>query len=497
MNFYPNLDQFKDLSRKANLIPVYCDFLGDTETPVTCYAKIRDLGPSFLLESVTGGENMGRYSFLGSDPLQKFKIYKDRTIVTDRDGKEFTHENEGDPLGHLENYLSSLKTPEPPSDAPPFSGGAVGYVGYEYIHFIEPTVPMPEEDALELPMAYFMITETVVSFDHAKQKLSIFANAFVGDDPDSAYETACDAIRKVADRLEKPLSRKLLQLPAPKPVTEAPKSNFTKERFESAVERVKAYIHEGDVFQTVLSQRFECTYEQEPLDLYRTLRNVNPSPYMTLLECEEFGIVSASPEVHVKVKNNEVEIRPIAGTRPRGSNRDQDIAYEKDLLDDEKEKAEHLMLVDLARNDIGRVCENGTVEVPYFMEIERYSHVMHIVSQVVGKLRKDLNGFDLLRATFPAGTISGAPKVRAMQVISELEGCQRSVYSGALGYFAFDGTHDSAISIRTAVLKDNKAYFQSGAGIVADSVPTNEFVETENKAKGMLISLQQSHRLIR
>jgi len=449
-----------------------------------------------MLESVVGGESIGRYTFLGSNPKSEIRIFDDHTEIRKSDGTVETHQNQKDPLEYLEDYLGTIKTPKHLPDEPLFTGGAVGYVGYEYIHHVEPTVPKPERCDINTPLAYFLITDTVVCFDHAKQKLSIFANATIDGDPDAAYLSACEAILSVHAKLSQTTTAPLTSIiPAPSD-GDKPESNFTPERFEQAVLKIKDYITEGDAFQTVLSQRFETDYPLTPLDLYRALRNVNPSPYMTLIENREFGIVSASPEVHVKVEDGKVEIRPIAGTRPRGQTPKEDYLLEQDLLADTKEKAEHLMLVDLARNDIGRVCKVGSIEVPHFMIIERYSHVMHIVTQVLGELKDDKNAFDLLRATFPAGTISGAPKVRAMQIISELEQTQRGVYSGALGYFSFDGTHDSAIAIRTALIKDGKVYFQAGAGIVADSNPKMEYEETVNKAKGMHRAVQQSLNLI-
>lgn len=497
MKFSPDLPSFLELSQDSNLIPVNCDFYGDTETPVTCYAKLRGTGPSFMLESVVGGESIGRYTFLGTQPRAEVRIYPERTEVRHDNGEVETHANEGDPLHYLEHYLAAIRTPAQPSDAPLFTGGAVGYVGYEYIHFVEPTVPMPERCDIDTPLAYFLITDTVVCFDHARQKLSIYSNAKIEGDPEAAYQRACDAIAAVHARLSAPSSAPLTPIVQELSSELEPHSNFSPERYCEAVRSIQDYITEGDVFQTVLSQRFETDYPHTALDLYRSLRNVNPSPYMTLLECSDFGIVSASPEVHVKVQGGKVEIRPIAGTRPRGATVKEDLALEKELLADTKEKAEHLMLVDLARNDIGRVCKTGSIEIPHFMIVERYSHVMHIVSQVLGELEAGKNAFDLLRATFPAGTISGAPKVRAMQIISELEQTQRGVYSGALGYFSFDGTHDSAIAIRTALLKNGKAYFQAGAGIVADSEPEKEYEETVNKAMGMLRAVQQSLGLVR
>jgi len=498
MKLYPDLETFKKLSEHHNLIPVHCDFYGDTETPVTAYEKIRGDGASFMLESVTGGENMGRYTFLGSNPQSEIRIYPEQTLITDQTGNSRSLPTGEDPLKTLEDLLSEYQTPSSQSGDPVFTGGAVGYIGYEYIHSIEPTVQKPEDAAVDTPLAYFLITDTVLCFDHAQQRLSIYVNAHADKDPEAAYQAAASSIEAITEKLSQPIDNPLISIPGPTDeALPSMRSNFSRSEYEESVERIKSYIVEGDVFQTVLSQRFEVDFEGSPLSLYRSLRNINPSPYMTLLECEDFGIVSASPEVHVKVQDRKVEIRPIAGTRPRGDSPAKDNAFEKDLLADEKEKAEHLMLVDLARNDIGRVCEIGSIEIPHFMIIERYSHVMHIVSQVLGTLKEGKNAFDLMRATFPAGTISGAPKVRAMQIISELEQTQRGVYSGALGYFSFNGNHDSAIAIRTALVKDRKVYLQAGAGIVADSVPAKEFEETVNKARGMLKAVQQTKADVR
>ena len=374
-------------------------------------------------------------------------------------------------------------------DMPHFSGGAVGFVGHEFIHTIEPTVPKASENPLKIPILYYMITDSVLIFDHVRQILRICVHAHTSGDTENdssdAYDQAVAEIERIYCLLER--QRPFAQRPIcePKEIS-VPRGNFTQKRFKDAVDKVKDYVRSGDVIQTVISQRFVKDFKPSPVDLYRALRTVNPSPYMFLMEDLDFAVVGASPEVHVRLTEDQVEIRPIAGTRHRGKSEAEDLALEQDLLADEKEKAEHLMLVDLARNDIGRVCQYGTIEVFDFMTIERYSHVMHIVSQVVGSIRPDQNAYDLLRATFPAGTLSGAPKVRALQIISELEQSQRGVYGGAIGYFGYNGNHDSAIGIRTALIKDNKIYIQSGAGIVADSIPESEFMETVNKAKGML-----------
>ena len=488
MNIQPSRSEFDALTAKGNTIPVYLDLTADCETPLGAYSKIRHEGPAFLFESIVGGERISRFSFLGSNPRKVYRVFESETTITHRGSATETVPTPADPLKLIESEMASYQPVEMP-DMPHFSGGAVGFVGHEFIHSIEPTVPKPSENPLQVPIVYYMITDSVLIFDHVRQILRICVHAHTSGDPDSdsgeAYDQAVAEIERIYRLLER--QRPFAQRPIgePREIT-VPQGNFTQERFEVAVDKVKGYVRSGDVIQTVLSQRFVKNFEPAPLDLYRALRTVNPSPYMFLMEDPDFAVVGASPEVHVRLTGDQVEIRPIAGTRHRGTTEAEDLALEQDLLADEKERAEHLMLVDLARNDIGRVCQYGTVEVFDYMTIERYSHVMHIVSQVVGRIRPDQNAYDLLRATFPAGTLSGAPKVRALQIISELELSQRGVYGGAIGYFGYGGNHDSAIGIRTAVIKDRKIYIQSGAGIVADSIPENEFMETVNKAKAML-----------
>jgi anthranilate synthase component 1 len=363
----------------------------------------------------------------------------------------------------------------------------VGFLAYEYVHRLEPSVPRPGPERADTPVLCFLFIDEVVVFDRARQTLLLCACAHLaeGEDPLLAYDRALARIRTLHDQLDRPAPAPLPAVPEV-PVPGLPPSNFERPAFEQAVAEAREYVHAGDVVQVVLSQRFERAYTRPPMDLYRALRTVNPSPYMVLFETEELAIVGASPEVHVRLTGDRVEIRPIAGTRPRGADEEEDHAHEEDLLADPKERAEHLMLVDLARNDIGRVCAPGSVHVPEFMGIERYSHVMHIVSQVEGTLAPGRNAFDLMRATFPAGTVSGAPKVRALQIIAEKEPGPRGPYSGALGYFAYGGNHDSCIAIRSAVLRDGRIRVQAGAGIVADSIPESEWQETVNKARGLL-----------
>jgi anthranilate synthase component 1 len=484
MKIQPSKSEFEALAAKGNTVPVYFDLMADCETPLGAFSKIRTGGPAFLFESIVGGERISRFSFLGSNPRKVFRVYGEQTEITDKSGRVETIPTPEDPLQIIEAEMAHYTPVETPG-MPPFHGGAVGYVGHEYIHYVEPTVNKPEEDPLGVPLLYYMITDSVLIFDHVRQVLRICVNARIDADPAAAYDSAVAEIEKICEQLEaqQKLGHRPLKEPGP---VEAPAGNFTKPDFEAAIERVKEYVRAGDVIQTVLSQRFEKGFSPSPVQLYRALRTVNPSPYMFLLEDDNFSVVGASPEVHVRLTGDNVQIRPIAGTRHRGETEAEDLALEDDLLADAKERAEHLMLVDLARNDIGRVCEFGSISVPDYMVIERYSHVMHIVSQVTGTIRKDKSAYDLMRATFPAGTLSGAPKVRALQIISELENCQRGVYGGAIGYFGFDGNHDSAIGIRTAVVQDGRIYIQSGAGVVADSVPESEFLETVNKAKAML-----------
>lgn len=485
MNIKPSKSEFAELTSKGNTIPVYLDLTADCETPLGAYSKICHEGPAFLFESIVGGERISRFSFLGANPRKVFRVFESETTIAYKDGTTETVPTPADPLKLIEAEMATYQPVEMP-DMPHFSGGAVGFVGHEFIHSIEPTVLKPSDNPLELPILYYLITDSVLIFDHVRQVLRICVHAHSADgDSGQAYDKAVAEIERIANLLERQTPLAHRPIGEPSEIT-VPEGNFTQSRFEAAVDKVKSYVRAGDVIQTVLSQRFVKDFEPQPIDLYRALRTVNPSPYMFLMEDPDFAVVGASPEVHVRLTGDQVEICPIAGTRHRGKNEAEDLALEQDLLADEKERAEHLMLVDLARNDIGRVCQYGTIEVHDYMTIERYSHVMHIVSQVVGTIRPDSTAYDLMRATFPAGTLSGAPKVRALQIIAELEQSQRGVYGGALGYFSFNGNHDSCIGIRTAVIKDDKIYIQSGAGIVADSVPENEFMETINKAKGML-----------
>ncbi|MEM7699118.1 MAG: anthranilate synthase component I [Verrucomicrobiota bacterium] len=495
----PSPEAFRTLAESGNLLPVWTELAADYETPIGAFQKLTDGydGPGFLFESAENSEQIGRYSFLGTHPRLEVRAYG-RHIETREKGAAIPQvrelsEDEGDPLHEVERIMAAFE-PAVADGLPPFVGGAVGFLGYDMIRFFEPSVPGPPDEGLELPDMVFVITDTLVIFDHRFRKIQVVANVALDDfdSPNDAYASGRERIDAVIKTLSKS------QPIAPFSLMEDPGevemvSNTTREEYESMVEQAKEYIRAGDIFQVVPSQRFESDYPGTPLDLYRALRHVNPSPYMFCLQFgDEFSLVGSSPEVHVQAIDGKIRIRPIAGTRPRGENAEADQAFANDLLGDPKECAEHVMLVDLARNDVGRVAQYESVKVSEFMIIERYSHVMHIVSDVIGQLRPDCTAYDVMRATFPAGTVSGSPKVRAMQIIDEFEKSKRGAYSGAVGYFGFDGNHDSCIALRTVVLKNGKAYVQAGAGVVADSVPENEYFETVNKAKGMLRAIERA-----
>jgi len=489
----PSMDEFSALARRGNVVPIFAELIADNETPVSAFKKVDCGGYSFLFESTEKNDESGRFSFVGADPRIVIKIYGHELQITEL-GEERRVERTGDPLDELRKLIVRYQFVSRP-ELPRFSGGAVGFLGYEAIHFFEPKVPAAERDELKLPEMIFMITGSLLIFDHRLRTLKIVANAFLEDGPlERIYARASDSIHAIMRQLAK--SADLPLIPAADREIQPAHSNFHPEEFERAVERAKEYIRAGDIFQVVLSQRFESEFSGDALDFYRCLRFINPSPYMFCLKFgADFALVGSSPEMHVRLIGDAVEIRPLAGTRPRGVTSEQDERNAAELLADPKERAEHVMLVDLARNDVGRVSDFGTVRVTELMEIERYSHVMHIVSNVTGRLRTGCTGFDLVKATFPAGTVSGAPKIRAMQIISELESTRRGCYAGAIGYFGFDGNVDSCIALRCAVLKDGKAYFQAGAGIVADSSPRSEYEETVNKAHAMAKALSMATRI--
>lgn len=466
--FYPSKEEFIKLSKKGNLIPVYKEIVADMESPVSAYKKIEG-DYSFLLESIEGGEKIARYSFLGT--VSKKQVYSLNS------------------LSKIREILSKLKPVAVPG-LPRFHGGLVGYVGYDMVRQIE-AIPDKNPDEINLAPMLFLLTDTILAFDHLKHKIIIISNAQVSGNPEKAYRQACAKIEKLEQKLAEPLDLSEGELEIPSKRKELKfTSNFTKTQFEKIVKDAKEYIRAGDVIQAVLSQRLETRAQVDPFEVYRILRTINPSPYMYYLKLGDIKIVGASPEVMVRLEKGEATVRPIAGTRPRGKDEAEDRALAEELLASEKERAEHIMLVDLGRNDLGRVCDYGTVKVTEEMIIEKYSHVMHIVSNVTGKLKKGKDAVDLLAATLPAGTVSGAPKVRAMEIIDELENVKRGPYAGCIGYFGFSGELDTCITIRTIVFKGKKAYIQAGAGIVADSDPLEEYKETLNKARAMLSAIE-------
>ncbi|MFZ1074405.1 MAG: anthranilate synthase component I [Verrucomicrobiia bacterium] len=486
--YSPTPDEFLKLAAKGNLIPVTRRILADIETPLSAYRKIRGQGESFLFESVEGGEHLGRYSFVGCNPRATIKQTGNRVEVVEN-GKVIETATVGkdvkDGLAIVERVMGKFRAVPVPG-LPRFTGGAIGFIGYEFIHDVEPVVPRPPQDELQTPVMYFLVADQLLIFDRVAQTITILVNAILADaeNPAEAYENAVGEIERLVSLLEQPSEHQPVSLPAETPSIPF-ESNMTREKFGANVLKAKEYITAGDIIQVVGSQRFSAPVKASPIDIYRAARSVNPSPYMFLLELDGFSLVGASPEIHVRCEDGKVEIRPIAGTRRRGKTAGEDLALEKELLADPKERAEHVMLVDLARNDIGRVCDFGSVQVKELMTVERYSHVMHIVTQVEGKLSADKTPYDLMRATFPAGTVSGAPKIRAMQIIAELEQTARGPYAGCVGYFSFNGNLDTCITIRTALIKDGRAFIQAGGGWVNDSTLEGEFQETVNKSMAM------------
>lgn len=494
MNCTPDKSTFLAKAQRGTLVPVWRELLADQETPVSAYERLRRHfagAPTFLLESVEGGEHIARYSFLGGAPRCLFRSYGRRVELEFSDGRREVKEDV-DALDVLRGLMAQYR-PVPDPALPRFFGGAVGFIGYDAITQFEPRVPLSKGPGLEWPDLMLGITDTILIFDHTRHTLKVVANVHVDGDPGAAYDGAVARIDALCKALTVALPHQVLDVNE-RPAPAAARSNLTPQQFEDAVRRAQEYIKAGDIIQVVLSQRFEVDHTGDPLDVYRALRCVNPSPYMYCLEFGDRSVVGSSPEIHVRCEDQRVEVRPIAGTRPRAEDPAVDQRLAEELLADPKERAEHIMLVDLGRNDLGRVCRYGSVRVPELMVIERYSHVMHIVSDVVGDLAPGRDAYDLMRATFPAGTVSGAPKIRAMEIIGELENTRRGPYAGAVGYFSFDGNLDSCITIRTVLLAGGKAYVQAGAGIVADSDPGKEFEETQNKARGMLAALALSRR---
>jgi anthranilate synthase component 1 len=490
--FQPSLEEFRQKAKKGNLIPVYREILADMETPVSAFLKIDDGRHSFLLESMEGGEKWARYSFLGSRPSVIVKSFG-RTAEVIRNGKKERLSFDRDPLEVIKEILSAYR-PVPDPALPRFFGGAVGFMGYDVVRFFE-ELPGPEKDGLNMPDIFFMITDTLVIFDNVTHRIKVVSNAHVkGRTVEAAYKEATAKINALVRRLKTSARREASGAKRRKIKEHALTSNFTRPRYEQAVLKAKEYIKAGDIFQVVPSQRFQTGINVEPYEIYRALRLINPSPYMYFLRCGDATVVGASPEVMVRLEADRIDLRPIAGTRRRGATEEEDKALADELLADPKERAEHIMLVDLGRNDVGRVSEPGSVQVSELMVIERYSHVMHIVSNVRGKLSDGKDSYDVIRACFPAGTVSGAPKIRAMQIIDELEPTRRGPYAGAVGYFGFSGNMDTCITIRTLVIKDGTAYIQAGGGVVADSDPAAEYQETVNKAKAMMRAVEMAEK---
>jgi anthranilate synthase component I len=494
----PGLDRARELAERANVVPVRYRIVEDCETPVSAFLKLRGEGPAFLLESAEQGR-LGRWSFLGFRPRAILRWAEG--VLSEWGGDAATDSGYGaapdrtrdapDPYAATAEYLSRYEIAEP-DELPPFAGGAVGFFGYDLVRTVEP-LPEPNPDPIGLPDMALMITDVLVAFDHQRHEVTMIANAFVEDGGiDEAYARAAETIAEVREKLREPV-------PTPggpgreaeePPVEVGFESNMTREQFESTVSRIIEYVHAGDAFQVVPSQRFTAQSPVEAFSIYRGLRVINPSPYMYFLDFGDFEIAGASPEPLVKVTGRRVETRPIAGTYPRGANEEDDRRQAERLLHDPKERAEHVMLVDLGRNDLGRVCEYGSVSVDELMVVETYSHVLHIVSQVSGTLREDVSAMDVLRSVLPAGTLSGAPKVRAMQIIDELEPHKRGSYGGAIGYLSYTGDLDTAIHIRTVVVKDGLVHVQAGGGTVADAQPAYEYNESVNKAKAVFRAVE-------
>ena len=504
--YTPSLEEAQELAASGNTIPIFRELPADLETPVSVYLKLRNGGPSFLLESVEKGEQVGRYSFLGVRPPLTLCAQGDQLVIGSADGAQ-VERRRGDPFAAVRSLLAERRPVETPG-LPRFSGGAVGYFGYDTVRFIE-RLPQTAQKKLAIPDMLLLFSDNLVVFDHVQHKLLVIANMRVegqdapsGEGVQAAYADAVARIDAIVSDLRKPLAP-----PQSLPVDGGAewRSNFTQEEYEQVVRKAKEYIAAGDIFQVVPSQRLSRATDAEPFAIYRALRMLNPSPYMYFLEfngvaglAEASGgddplwIIGSSPEMHVMLEDGRAYLHPIAGTRWRGRSAAEDDALAEGLLNDPKERAEHVMLVDLGRNDLGRVCEYGTVSVPEMMVIERYSHVMHIVSDVQGELAPGHDAISLLKATFPAGTVSGAPKVRAMEIIEELEGLRRGLYAGAVGYIDYDGAMDTCIAIRTIVMQGKTCHLQAGGGVVADSDPAYEWRETLNKAQALSAAVQRA-----
>lgn len=489
-NLQPSLEEFVRLAATYSVVPVWTEVVADTETPVTAFAKISKDGPAFLFESAEQDERSGRYSILGTGAEREF-VARGRAFEIRRGGQVIRTGESDDPLRELEREMAGLRAP---MGEAPFSGGCVGYVGYDAVRYFEPSVPQPPKDELGVPDLYFFTTDCVLVFDHRTRRLQIMVTTYPDRDLEATYAEAGEKIAALMQRLSQPSSEPAIFTEVQDVKAEIT-SNTTREEFHAMVDLAKEYIRAGDIFQLVGSQRFQTPFTGAPLDIYRSLRFGNPSPYMFLLRIPDGHLVGSSPEVHVRVDQGQIQIRPIAGTIRRGADAEEDATNAEKLLADPKERAEHIMLVDLARNDVGRIAEFGSVRVTDFMTIERYSHVMHIVSNVTGALAAGQSVYDVMRATFPAGTVSGAPKVRAMQIINAMEKSRRGTYAGAVGYFGYDGSLNSCIALRTVLLKGGVAYVQAGGGFVADSTPEGEYQETINKAMGVVRAIERIQTL--
>jgi anthranilate synthase component I len=493
MSHLPDFQSFSQLAPRAKLLPIYREILGDTLTPVSAFCRAGWKDQTFLFESVVGGERIGRYSFLGGDPFLRIEATGDDVRLT-RDGKTESR-REPDPLEVLQQIVEEHRSVHVPG-LPRFCGGAVGYAGYDTVRYSE-RLPNPPRDDRHLPDLSFSLYDRMVIFDHIRKTVLVVAHVSTKGNLKANYEAGCRRVDELVEKLQSaPDGLQARDIRSGGDPQLAWKSNIAQDEYEGIVEKAKEYIRAGDIFQVVLSQRLELETKASPLELYRALRVVNPSPFMFLLNVPGAALIGASPEIMVRVEDGEVTIRPLAGTRRRGKDEAEDRTLADELLADPKERAEHVMLVDLGRNDVGRVAEYGSVRLTDCMCVERYSHVMHITSNVSGRLKKGLTALDALRAGLPAGTVSGAPKVRAMQIIDELERHRRGPYAGAVGYIDFTGNMDTCIALRTLVLMGRKAYVQAGAGIVADSVPAEEYQETLNKAKGLLRAIETAEKQI-
>jgi len=485
--YYPAFELFEKLTHKGNLIPIYREIFADMDTPVSILSKLNSRSHAFLLESVEGGEKWGRYTFLGSDPSVIFTVRGDDVVVREK-GEISRSRHNGEPMKYLKEILDRYR-PVVVEGLPRFFGGAVGFLSYDMVRYFE-KLPSENEDDLHGDDAVFLVTDTLIIFDNVRHTIKIVACLFSegGEDLRDRYEEGIKKIEDIIGLIQSPVVKKEIENPE---VSNAPLiSNMTPDHYKAIVTKAREYIHAGDVIQVVLSQRFEKKNDLDPIDLYRALRYINPSPYLFYLKMEDLILIGSSPEVMVRLEEGTVELRPIAGTRKRGKHEQEDRRLADELLQDPKERAEHIMLVDLGRNDLGRIARIGSVQVTQLMVVERYSHVMHLVSNIKAQLAPEKDCFDVLKATFPAGTLSGAPKIRAMEIIDELEQNRRGPYGGAVGYFSYTGNMDLCITIRTMVVKDGKLSVQTGAGIVSDSKPDDEYEETVNKAEGMMQAIR-------